>query len=145
MSSLRHSFGLVAIATGLSLLAAGCDTKVSQCNNLIKVANAATQEMQSLSQSKGPNRIEQMNQMADSLDKYAKEVQGLDIQDEKLKGFQQRLGDLYSGTRDASRELVAAANKKDVEAAKRSLQKMMTASQSEGTLVKDINDYCQAK
>jgi hypothetical protein len=141
----RHSFAVAAAAISLSVLATGCETKVSQCNKLIKVANAATTELQSMGQNKNPDKLAQMKQVADSLDKYAKEVQGIELKDEKLQGFQKRLTNLYSSTRDSSLALIDAGKKKDASGMQASLKKMMSGSQEEGAIVQEMNTYCSAK
>ncbi|MEB3291850.1 MAG: hypothetical protein VKJ24_01690 [Synechococcales bacterium] len=141
----RHSFTVAAVALSLSVFATGCETKVSQCNKLIKVANAATTELQSMGQNKNPDKLAQMNQVASSLDKYAKEVQGIELKDEKLQGFQKRLSTLYGNTRDHSLTLIEAGKKKDAPGMQAALKKMMSGTQEEGAIVTELNSYCQAK
>lgn len=145
--SLR-SGAIAATALGLTLFTTGCNTKVAQCNKLIKVANTATTELKAMAQSGGSSPKEKMAQMqnlADSLEKYSNDVQAVSLEDEQLKGFQTRLSTLYQSSSEASRGILTAAEKKDMKAARASLQKLSSGSKVESEIVGDINSYCQAK
>ncbi|MGI0491883.1 hypothetical protein ACN4EG_08725 [Alkalinema pantanalense CENA528] len=144
MYSSRHLFAFTAIAVTLGSLAVGCDSKVSQCNKLVKVTNEATTELQAASKG-GGDQIGKMKQMTGILEKNIQAFQAVEVKDEKLKGFQQRFVDLYTKTRDASKNLVDAAGRKDVKAMQASLQSMQSSSKDETSLISEINGYCQAK
>jgi hypothetical protein len=141
----HRSCAIVAAVFSLTLFTTGCESKVSQCNKLIKVANDATTELKAMGKEQSSDKIAQMTQFATTLDKYAKDVRAVELKDEKLVGFKQRLGDLYATSGDASRSLVEAANKKDEAGLKSSLQKLMAGSTQETTIVGELNGYCSAK
>ena len=141
----RRSCAVAAAAFSLTVLTTGCETKVSQCNKLITVANAATTELKAMGQEESADKVAQMTKFATTLDKYAKDVSTVELKDEKLLGFKQRLADLYKTSGDASRSLVEAANKKDEAGLKSSLQKLMAGSTQETTIVGELNGYCSAK
>ncbi|OUC15818.1 MAG: hypothetical protein B0A82_04985 [Alkalinema sp. CACIAM 70d] len=144
MYSSRHLFAFTAIAATLGFLAVGCDSKVSQCNKLVKVTNEATTELKAASQG-GGDQVGKMKQMTGILDKNIQAFQAVEVKDEKLKGFQQRFVDLYTKTRDASKTLVDAAGRKDIKAMQASLQSMQSSSKEETSLISEVNGYCQAK
>jgi hypothetical protein len=144
----RHTYALTAMVFGLTLFSTGCETKVSQCNKLIAVANAATSSVKAVTQEKAGNETQQVAQMAkfaDTLDKFTKDVQAVELKDEQLKGFQKRLIDLYSGGSKDSRAIVAAMEKKDLKAMQESLGSLMKGSATEGAIVGELNGYCGAK
>jgi hypothetical protein len=136
---------IVAIAGCLSVATVGCETKVSQCNKLIKIANAASTEMQQTSQSQEKDKVALLKKMGTSLDGYSKEVGGLELKDEKLQGFQKRFVTLYQSVGDASRGIVAAAAKKDIKAAQQSLAAMSGGASQETALISEVNQYCSGK
>jgi hypothetical protein len=144
----RRTYALTAMALSLTLFTTGCETKVAQCNKLIAVANAATSDVKTMSQGKASNEVEQVSQMtkfADTLDRYAKDIQAVELKDDQLKGFQKRLMDLYgSGSKD-SRAIVAAMEKKDLKSMQESLSRLMKGSATEGAIVGELNGYCSAK
>lgn len=135
-------------AVSLTILATGCNTKVSQCNKLIKVANAATSELKAITQEEGSGqeaKMAQMQKLADSLDKYSQEVKNVSLEDETLQGFQQRLSDLYTSSSEASKGIIAAAKAKNIKGMTASLKKLAAGSRTEGEIVSEMNGYCQAK
>jgi hypothetical protein len=141
----RRSCAVAAAAFSLTVLTTGCESKVSQCNSLIKVANDATTEIQAMGKTQSDDKVGQMTQFATTLDKYSKDVNAVALKDEKLLGFKQRLSGLYSGTADASRSLVEAINKKDDAGAKSSLQKLIAGAPQEAAIISELNGYCSAK
>jgi hypothetical protein len=141
----RRSCAVAAAAFSLTVLTTGCESKVSQCNSLIKVANTATTEIQAMGKTETDDKVGQMTKFATALDKYSKDVDAVAVKDEKLLGFKQRLSGLYSGTADASRSLVEAINKKDQAGAKASLQKLIEGAPQEAAIIGELNGYCGAK
>ncbi len=145
MIQFRKSVSLIAIAASLSLLATGCETKVAQCNKLTKVANAASTEFQEMGKDQKADKVEQLKKAADRLDQYIKDMDGIELKDEKLVGYKGRFNKMYGEIRDASRALVTAAQAKDVAGTKSAFEKMMTGVKQETPLVTEVNQYCQAK
>lgn len=136
---------LMLMVSAVSLLAVGCESKVNQCNKLIKVANQASTELKSMNKGNNTNAVGQLKAAANSLDQYAKEMKAVELKDEKLKDFQDRFVKMYEQSRDSSRAIVAAVDKKDSKAANENLSKLQTAASQENTLVNDVNQYCQGK
>jgi hypothetical protein len=141
----RRSCAVAAAAFSLTVLTTGCETKVAQCNQLIKVANDATTELKATGQEQTADQVAQMTKFATTLDKYAKDVSAVELKDEKLLGFKQRLADLYKTSGTASRDLVTAAGKKDAAGLKSNLAKLMEGSTQETAIVTELNSYCGAK
>jgi hypothetical protein len=141
----RRSCAVAAAAFSLTVLTTGCESKVAQCNQLIKVANDATTELKATGQDKTVDQVAQMTKFATTLDKYAKDVSAVELKDEKLLGFKQRLADVYKNSGNASRDLVAAAGKKDAAGLKSNLAKLMEGSTQETAIVTELNRYCSAK
>jgi len=136
----------IAVSTlvALSFLVSCSDNKVSQCNKLIKVANEAVSAVQSVTQTATPDNVAAMSKIAEAADKAKADMQGLQISDEKLKGFQTRFVSMYTDTSKATRDLVAAAGAKDAVAAQKAFDALKTATDQEGPLVNQVNTYCTA-
>ncbi|MBE9030217.1 hypothetical protein IQ266_10795 [filamentous cyanobacterium LEGE 11480] len=147
MSLSRRTCAIAATAFSLTILTTGCNSKVAQCNKLIKVANAATTELKTISKSGGSkgDRIKQMEQFSTALDKHSKAVQNVELEDEQLQGFQKRLSDLYISTSKASNGMIAAAKAKNIKGLKASLKTLSSGAKTETDVVSSINSYCQAK
>lgn len=148
MLAVRKSV-LVAVASAVGITLVGCGpSKVAQCNKLIDVTNKATNELASLNQNKASNAAQatqQLDKMAGSLDKYATDMQGIELKDNKLQEYRTRFVTLYKDTATSSRQLVTAIQGKNPKAADGVLQKMDSGAKQEQTLVKEVNEYCGAK
>jgi ABC-type transporter Mla subunit MlaD len=144
----RRTCAIASAAASLAIISTGCNTKVSQCNKLIKVANSATTELKAITQESGSGqeaKMAQMQRLADSLDKYSKEVQNVSLEDEQLQGFQKRLSTLYATSSEASQEIIAAAKAKNIKGMTAALKKLSGGSRTEGEIVSEMNGYCQNK
>jgi DNA repair exonuclease SbcCD ATPase subunit len=142
----HRSIALLGAFAVMSTLLSGCgESKVTQCNKLIGLANQATDEIKGLQQGGGDSaeqKKQQLEKIANSLDSYTQKAQGLSIQDEQLKAFQKQLIDLYQQTRDNSRALLTAVNTKDAKATNAALSKLIQGGGAEQTLIRSVNTYC---
>jgi hypothetical protein len=146
MAVSRRSIALLStvVLTSFSLVSCG-ESKVSQCNKLISLANQATDEIKGLQQGGEDStdaKKQQLEKIANSLDTYTKKAEGLSLQDEKLKDFQKQLTALYQQTRDNSRSLLEAVNKKDGKATNTALSKLIQGGATEQSLIRDVNTFC---
>ncbi len=146
MKSLHRRAALLSTFTAVSFLVVGCgESKVTQCNKISAVVNRAATETQSIGKSNNPDKIAELSKAANTVDQYAKELEGVQVKDDKLKGLQARFVKMYKDTSKSSRDLVAAAKVKNVPAVKTSLQSLQTATSQETTLVGEFNQYCRGK
>ena len=137
-----------AVAVAVSVLAVSCsESKTSQCNKLIEVANQAVTQVQSVTQNTdpsnaNPNNVQAMSKIADAADQARSQMQALQISDSNLKAFQDRFVAMYTETSQATRELVAAANANNPENAQKSFNALKAATDKEGPLVEEVNRFC---
>lgn len=125
----------------LSLLLTSCsETKVSRCNSLIQVANRTTQDIQSLPAQAIPPK-ERFAKAAELLDRAARDVTDLKVNDATLKPLRDQMIELYSRDRDSNRLLATSENAKEIRQAAESIQKNDVIQKN---LVKAANTYCQA-
>jgi hypothetical protein len=142
----HRSIALLSALVVMSTLLASCgESKVTQCNKLIGLANQATDEIKGLQQGGGDTadaKKQQLEKIANSLDGYTKKAEGLSLQDEKLKIFQKQLIELYQKTRDNSRSLLKAVNAKDAKATNTALSELIKGGGAEQDLIRSVNTYC---
>lgn len=130
----------------VGLLVTSCsESKVSQCSKLIEIANRAVSGVKTVSENPKPDSIESMNKIADVANSAKAEMEGLQLTDNELKGYQTRFISMYTDTNKATRDLVAAAEAKDAQAAQQSFDALQTATSQEGPLVTEVNTYCDAQ
>jgi hypothetical protein len=143
MAKFRIRTGMVAGSTiGILLLTiVSCsETKVSRCNRVITVANQATQDIQSLpGQTLQPK--ERFAKAAEILDRAARDVGGLKINDTTVQKLQMQLVGIYNDDRTNNQVLATSTNAKEI---RQALQKIQQNDLIQKNLVKAVNTYCQA-
>jgi hypothetical protein len=161
----RYTIRLSTIV-GLGLLAASCsEGKLSQCKELIDVANQVVIDVQTVAEnastttsttsptgsasptgsSNGPDSVAVISKVAESAKKAQINMEALQLNDEKLKEFQSQYAAMYSEINQTTRDMLAAAEARDREAGKEAYDAFKLATSREGALVTGVNDYCAAK
>lgn len=143
MSFLRLYAILLPLVATISFLIVGCESKVSQCSKIIQVANRAVNDARNITNSGQTSDPKAILQAANAMDKAAKDMETLKVNDQKLKNYQNEFISMYTTTSKATRELVTAFQKKDRSAAETSLKNLEQATSPEKELVGHINTYCR--
>ncbi|MBD2494730.1 hypothetical protein [Nostoc sp. FACHB-280] len=147
MQSIVKRTLILSSTAAIAVTFTGCgESKVAQCNKIIKVANQAVTLSQEFS--KNPQRekgSKALTEVAGKIDTYANEMKALEIKDEKLQGFQGRFIKLYQDTSKGLRDTAAAVDKKNLKAANASLASLKKSGSEEGAIVTEINSYCSGK
>ncbi|MDZ7959036.1 MAG: hypothetical protein RMY34_14335 [Aulosira sp. DedQUE10] len=138
---------ILSATAAIALLFTGCgESKVAQCNKIVKVANEAVTIGQEFGKNTNPKTgSKALNEVAAKIDTITTNMKALEIKDEKLQGFQGRFLTLYQSTSKGLKDEAKALDKKDLAGAKRSLVTLKKNSAEESTLVKEINTYCSGK
>jgi hypothetical protein len=125
----------------------GCgESKVAQCNKVIKVANqAAVLGQQFGKDPKSAKGSKGLTELATKIDAIGTEMQGLEIKDEQLQGFRGRFQKLYQDISKGLNDAAGAIDKKNIRDANRFLVTLQKSSVEESTIVKEINSYCSGK
>ncbi len=132
----RYAF-LSATAVTMGLLLYGCgESKVSQCNKIVTVANKA----KALSI---PKDISGVDVLADNIDKIGTEIKTIAVQDSKLKELQAELFTMYGDVSLALKAQGKSIQAKDNDAVAKSKQDLETATAKESDLVDRINALCK--
>src|SRR6476469_5039573 len=107
MHSLRRHTIILSLTTAISFLIVSCgESKVSQCKNIINVANQAVEDYKTFTN--GGQKTD-----TNTMLKAAKDMETIKVQDEKLKEHQTGFIKMYRDTSQAMRTFVAAYQKKD--------------------------------
>ena len=139
-------FILLPLTAVISLLSVSCgESKISQCNKIIKVANQAVSQAKSVTNGGQANDPKAMLKAADAMEKASKEMKALNVKDKKLQEYQNGFIKMYGNTSKATRNFVTAFEKKDRPAAEAALTSLQQATTPERQLVADINTYCSSK
>lgn len=137
---------LLPLMASLSLAIVSCaESKVSQCNKIIQVANEAVSKAKTITNGGRASDPKAMLQAAEAMEKASGEMQAIQVNDEKLRDYQTRFVTMYRDTSKATRNFVAAYEKKDRPAAEAALANLQKATTPEKQLVDEINNYCTGK
>jgi hypothetical protein len=131
------------VASAQSPVAPAAQAPVSQCGQLIEIANRATDQVQKLSQNPAPDSIQNLLDTADIADRATAEMQALTLNDDELLSFREQFIEMYVGVSRATRDLAEAANRQDRQAAEQAFTALQTATSAEETLVPAVNNYCE--
>lgn len=139
-------FVLFSLTTAISLLTASCsESKISQCNRIIQIANQAVSQAKTVTNGGQASDPKAMLQAAEAMEKASKQMTDIPVTDPKLKDYQTGFVKMYGDTSKATRDFVKAFEKKDRPAAERALTSLQQATLPEKQLVTDINTYCSGK
>lgn len=142
----RRYFVLLPLTAALSVLIVSCsESKVSQCNKIIKVANQAADEAKAITNGGKESDPKAMLKAADALEKASQDMKSIKVNDEKLRDYQGRFFIMYRDTSKSTRDFITAFQKKDRSAAEAAVVKLQKATALETPLVQEINKYCQPK
>jgi hypothetical protein len=137
----------LSLVAAIALLFAGCgESKVAQCNKVIKVANqAATLSQQFGKDPKSTKGSQALTELASKIDGISTEMKGIEVKDEKIKGFQQRFLTLYQDISKVLNDAAGAIDKKNIRDTNSFLAEWQKSIAEEGTIVKELNSYCSSK
>ncbi|WGV28931.1 hypothetical protein QI031_27225 [Halotia branconii CENA392] len=147
MLSILKRTAILLFAAAIALLFTGCgESKVVQCNKLIKVANQATVLGQELSKnSQSAKSTKGLTETATKIDQIATQMKALEIKDEKLQSFQGRFLKLYQDSSRNLNQTAIAIDKKNIPAANKFLASLKKSTNEETAIIKEIKGYCAAK
>lgn len=118
-------------------------TKVSQCNQIIAIANEAVRNAKSITNSGQASNSASMLRAANAMDFAASELEIIAITDPRLQAYKARFIQMYRETSQATRAFVEAFDRKDRPAAETALTRLQQATNPEKQLVADLNSYCR--
>lgn len=147
MSFLRQLIGkrvlVASSAIALGIILVSCsESKVTQCNRLVKVANDAVDQVEQVTQNATPDNVEAMSRIAGAADNANKLMTDLQLTDTTLVGFKNQFTTMYSNTSRATRSLIDAAKAKNATAAEQAFKDLQQATSAEEPLVRQVNQYC---
>ena len=136
---------IFSLFTSLTL---GCNNqKYSRCQEMIAIANSATDKTQNIVRDSQEKVIEMKNwlQAADIMTIAAKEIEALPIKDPQLIDYQGNLANVFRIYSQATYDAVRARENKNLSALELASSAAQKAGNLNQTLVEKINSYCVAE
>jgi galactokinase/mevalonate kinase-like predicted kinase len=136
-----HFRSAVLAAITITLLT-GCESKISQCQKIIKIHNNIVLEAKKVSDTGTKGDTSSASKSAEAFAQGAKEMTSLEVRDEKLAEIKNQLATMYQNSSQVTKQILASqAQKKSTEAAK-GLENLKQVASPEKDLVDGINSYC---
>jgi len=137
---------LLPLSAALSLLTVSCgESRISQCNKIIKIANEPVNAAKPINNSSQASDPKVIRQLADVMDKASQDMKALKVKDEKLKDYQVGYVNMYRDLAKAIRDLEAPVKQKNRLAFEAALTNFKQAATPEAELAKEVNQYCSGK
>lgn len=118
-------------------------TKASQCNQIIAIANEAVKDAKGVTNNGRSSDPETLLRAAEYMDSHASKFERISLTDRKLQDYQSRFIAIYKQTSIATRDFVTAFKAKNLSGAELALQALTVTTRGEKQLVDEINNYCQ--
>lgn len=148
LPSSQNQYLVIFLSIITSLLSVACgETKYSQCEQIITIANSVAQQTHQLIELKTSQQIEAKTWMqgAEIMAKAAQKLEALPIKDAKLINYQADLAKIYRTNSQVTYDMIQAWQNKDLVAAQTAQTKVQTVGELERKLGNEINFYCLNK
>ncbi len=145
VSSCQNQYAIVFLSIIISFLAVACgETKYSQCEQIIKIANSAAQQTHQLINIPNARKMEIQTwmQAAEVMAKAARQLEALPIKDAKLINYKADLAKIYRTNSQVTYDMIQALQDKDIAAAQAAQTEAKIAGELEQELGNGINAYC---
>jgi hypothetical protein len=135
-------FRSVVLASISLVLLTSCESKISQCQKIIKIHNQIVLETKNISDTGAKGDTSSASKSADTFAQGAKEMMDLDVRDEKLSVIKSQLATMYQNSSQITKQILTSqAQKKTTDAAK-GMENLRQVASPEKDLVDGINNYC---
>lgn len=135
---------ILSIAVTSGWLSISCtDNRISECNQIVNVANQTVTEAKGITPKSLVSNPEAMLKVANAMDKAAQLMEALEIRDAQIKTYQVGLVGMYRDTSKATKDFVGAFKQRNRPAAETALRSLKQATVNEPELVAGIKNYCK--
>jgi hypothetical protein len=136
--------GIVLMTISISFLTVGCSGgKLSQCANVIKVVNQTVTDTKTITAGGTKGDIPTIEKLATTFDKAAKDMDGVSVDDEKLKVYKGQFVTMYRGATEINQRLLLAVKEKKSTIVYEELRKSRKIFSPERDIVQGISQYCK--
>ncbi len=136
--------GIVGLAA-VSLTIGGCSgNKLNQCANIIKVVNQTVIDTKNTTESGTNGSVSTFEKSVGIFTKAAKDLESVNVSDEKLKAYQSQFLTMYRGATEINKQIVESIKAKKSTKVHEELRKYQNISSPERDLATGLTQYCQA-
>jgi hypothetical protein len=120
----------------------GCNGKLTQCKNLVRVVNNTVSQTDSLTNKGTKGDASTLKQSADIFEKAAQEMGGINVEDAKLKTYRDQFMTMYKSSSELTKQIVVSLEQKKSTQVFDGLRKLRSIGSPEQDLVQGLNQYC---
>jgi hypothetical protein len=124
------------------LLLASCESKVSQCQKIIKVHNQIVLDTQKLTNAGTKGDTATVLKSAEVFAKGAEAMGAIEPADDKLKELKNQFATMYQNSSQITKQILDSQTKKKSSDVAQGLAKLSQVGSPEKNLVDSINSYC---
>jgi sensor domain CHASE-containing protein len=136
--------GIVLMTISISFVTVGCSGgKLSQCANAIKVVNQTVTDTKMITAGGTKGDIPTIEQLVKTFDKAAKDMESVNVDDEKLKTYKSQFVTMYRGATEINQRLLIAIKEKKSTILYEELRKSRKIFAPERELTQSISAYCK--
>jgi hypothetical protein len=140
-----RQIGIVSIAISMIFLTVSCTSdKVSQCASMIKVVNQTVMDTKTTTESGTKGDVPTIEKLVEIFDKATKDLNSVNISDEKLKTYKSQFLTMYQGATEINKQLVASIKEKKSTKVHEGLRKSRNIFSPERDLATGLTQYCKA-
>jgi hypothetical protein len=137
--------GGVGLAIAVMLTIGSCSSsKVSQCTDMIKVVNQTVIDTKNITESGSNGSVATFEKSVEIFAKAAKDLEAVNIGDEKLKTYQNQFLTMYRGATEINKQIIAGIKAKKSTKVHEELRKYFDISSPERDLATGLTQYCQS-
>ena len=139
-----RQFAVVGIAIGTSFFTVSCATgKVSQCASMIEVVNRTVKETENVTAAGTKGDLSTIEKLVTILDTATKDLNSVNVSDEKLKTYKDRFFSMYQGGTEITKQLVSSIKEKKSTKVHEGLRKSRAIFSPEQDLAAGLTQYCK--
>jgi hypothetical protein len=142
----KHHSIIPLLGFAIALGTVGCDTKVNQCNKLIDVVNKHTTTLSTSIEKLADvqNNPAVADEFATTVKLATDDISALQFSDEKVMAFSKSYLELLGQADKVGKAMAEAAKSGNVESFNKANEEADKVVKLEDTIVKNVNEYCQA-
>jgi hypothetical protein len=136
--------GVVCSAIATCLLTVSCSSgKVSQCANMIQVINRTVIDTKTNTESGTTLNVEIVEKLVNVFDKAAKDMNSVNLSDDKLKTYKSQFSSMYQGGAEINKQLIVSLKERKSTKVHEGLRKSSKIFSPERDLATGLTQYCK--
>ncbi len=136
--------GIVWMTISIGFLTVGCSGgKLSQCADVIKVVNQTVTDTKTITAGGTKGDIPTIEKLVTTFGKAAKDMESVNVDDEKLKVYKGQFVAMYRGATEINQRLLIAIKEKKSTILYEELRKSRKIFTPERSITQGISEYCK--